>query len=415
MRGNAAVVDWRRGNASTIDFAIAVAFPAAAQPPLGARGGGMIIDIAIKCGVAFLVMFGVLNFAGMQTWLERKQSALMQDRVGANRAYFTVPWWLGGPFLNPVLRKLGGLGILNALADVAKLLTKEDIIPATGDRFLHTLAPLVSVIFAVLAFCSIPIGPPVELWGRVIPLQVADINAGLLFILALASIGSYGVILSGMISGSNLATLGGLRASSQMIAYEIALGVSLIGVVMCYGTLDVNLIVQRQGELMWGWLPKWGFFLQPLACFIFMAAALAETKRVPFDLPEAEPEIIGYFSEYTGMKFGMFFLTDFVEVVLASALTVTLFFGGWQVPYLQPQGFVFPWGGGMAVPHLVYVLLGLTSFTVKVFFFIWLFMLVRWTLPRFRYDQLMHLGWKILFPLSLANIAVTAVVIVALG
>lgn len=371
-------------------------------------------EILIKLGVCGLVIGGVLNFAGMQTWLERKQSALMQDRIGANRAYFTLPWWLGGPLINPILRKLGGLGILNAIADVLKLLTKEDIIPATGDKFLHTLAPLISVVFATVAFCAIPIGPPVEIGGRVIPLQVADINAGLLFVLALASIGSYGVILSGMVSGSNLATLGGLRASSQMIAYEIALGVSLIGVVMCYNTLDVNLMVQRQGELLWGWLPKWGFFMQPLACFIFMAAALAETKRVPFDLPEAEPEIIGYFTEYTGMKFGMFFLTDFVEVVLASALTVTLFFGGWQVPYLTPTGFVFPWGGSMAVSHLVYVLLGVTSFTVKVLFFIWFFMLIRWTLPRFRYDQLMHLGWKILFPLSLANIAVTAIVIVAL-
>jgi NADH-quinone oxidoreductase subunit H len=184
---------------------------------------------------------------------------------------------------------------------------------------------------------------------------------------------------------------------------------------MCYGTLDLNLITQRQGELLWGWLPKWGVFLQPLACFIFMTAALAETKRVPFDLPEAEPEIIGYFTEYTGMKFGMFFLTDFVEVVLVSALTTALFFGGWQVPYLTPEGFVFPWGGSAPVPHLVYVALGLASFTVKVLFFIWFFMLIRWTLPRFRYDQLMHLGWKILFPLSLANIAVTAVAIVALG
>jgi NADH-quinone oxidoreductase subunit H len=364
-----------------------------------------LVDILIKLGVCGLVIGGVLNFAGMQTWLERKQSALMQDRIGANRAYFTVPWWLGGPILNPVLRKLGGLGILNAIADVLKLLTKEDIIPATGDKFLHTLAPLLSVIFAVLAFATIPIGPPLELWGRVIPLQAANVNAGLLFALALASIGTYGVILSGMVSGSNLATLGGLRASSQMIGYEIALGVSLIGVVMCYGTLDLALMVERQGGLIWGWLPNWGVFLQPLGCIIFMTAALAETKRVPFDIPEAEPEIIGYFTEYSGMKFGMFFLTDFVEVVLVSALTTTLYFGGWQVPFLRPE----------SVSNLVYVLLGLASFTVKVLFFIWLFMLIRWTLPRFRYDQLMHLGWKILFPLSLANIVVTGIVIVGLG
>jgi NADH-quinone oxidoreductase subunit H len=153
-------------------------------------------------------------------------------------------------------------------------------------------------------------------------------------------------------------------------------------------------------------------FLQPVGCLVFMTAALAETKRVPFDLPEAEPEIIGYFTEYTGMKFGLFFLTDFVEVVLVSALTTVLFFGGWQTPYLAADGFHFPWGAFVPVSHLVYVLLGLTAFTVKVVGFIWFFMLIRWTLPRFRYDQLMHLGWKVLFPLSLANIAVTALVIV---
>ena len=372
----------------------------------------MLIELAIKLGVSALVLGGVLNFAGMQTWLERKQSALMQDRIGANRAYFTLPWWLGGPMVNPLLRKLGGLGILNALADVLKLLTKEDIIPEEGDRFLHWLAPWLSVFYAVIAFAAIPIGPTVHLFHRAIPLQLADINAGLLFVLALASIGIYGVILAGMVSGNNLSTIGGLRAASQMLAYEIALGVSLIGAVICYGSLDLQTIVERQGGLLFGWLPNWGVFLQPVGCLIFMTAALAETKRVPFDLPESEPEIIGYFTEYSGMKFGLFFLTDFVEVVLVAALTTALFFGGWQVPYLALDGFRFPWGGFVPVSHLWYVVLGLASFTVKVVAFIWFFMLIRWTLPRFRYDQLMHLGWKILFPLSLVNIMVTAAVVV---
>jgi len=372
----------------------------------------MWVELAIKLGVSGVVLFGVLNLAGMQTWLERKQSALIQDQIGANRAYFTLPWWLGGPLVNWPLRKLGALGILNALADVVKLLTKEDIVPERADRFLHLLAPLVSVFFALIAFAAIPIGPPVELWGRLIPLQVADINAGLVVVLALASLGVYGVILAGMVSGSNLATLGGLRAASQMLAYEIALGVSLIGAVICYGSLDLAVVVQRQGELAWGWLPKWGILLQPVGCLIFMTAALAETKRVPFDLPEAEPEIIGYFTEYSGMKFGLFFLTDFVEVVLVAALMTTLFFGGWQVPYLAPDGFRVPWGGFIPVSHLAYVAWGLLSFTVKVVAFIWFFMLIRWTLPRFRYDQLMHLGWKVLFPLSLLNIVATSLVAV---
>ena len=374
----------------------------------------MVVDLAIKLGVSGIVLFGVLNFAGMQTWLERKQSALMQDRIGANRAYFTVPWWLGGVPVNWVLRKLGGLGILNALADILKLLTKEDIVPTTADRLLHTLAPLLSVFFALMAFAAIPVGPSIELFGRTIPLQVADINAGLLVVLALASLGIYGVILAGMSSGSNLATLGGLRAASQMLAYEIALGVSLIGVIIWAGSLDLQQIILKQGGmLLGGWLPAWGVVVQPLGCLLFMTAALAETKRIPFDLPEGEPEIIGYFTEYSGMKFGLFFLTDFVEVVLVSALTTTLFFGGWQVPYLASEGFRFPWSAVLIpVSHLAYVGLGLVSFTVKVCAFIWLFMLIRWTLPRFRYDQLMHLGWKILFPLSLANMAVTSIVVV---
>ncbi len=370
----------------------------------------MMADLAIKVGVSFLVLFGVLNFAGMQTWLERKQSALIQDRIGANRAYFTWRWL--GPF-NWVIRKLGGLGIINALADVLKLLSKEDFIPAKGDPFLHTLAPFLSVFFALMAFAAIPIGPAVHLFGREIPLQVANINAGLLVVLALASIGVYGVILAGMVSGNNLATIGGLRAASQMLAYEIALGVSLIGIVICYGATDLSVIVQRQGGLFWGWLPAWGVVLQPVGCLIFMTAALAETKRVPFDLPEGEPEIIGYFTEYSGMKFGAFFLTDFVEVVLVAALTTTLFFGGWQMPYLSPEGFRFPWSSALIpVSALAYVGWGLLAFTLKVSCFIWLFMQIRWTLPRFRYDQLMHLGWKILFPLSLVNIAVTGVIVV---
>ena len=371
----------------------------------------MLTDLCIKFGVSLLVVFGVLNLAGIQTWVERKQSALMQDRIGANRAYFSLPWAWAAP-VNWFLRKLGGLGLFHPIADVIKLLTKEDFIPERGDKFLHTLAPWLSVFFAIIAFAAIPIGPAVELFGRSISLQVANLNAGLLYVLALGSIGIYGVILAGMASGNNLATLGGLRATAQMLAYEIALGVSLIGVIIWYGTLDLQGIVQGQGRYLWGWLPEWGVVVQPLGCLIFMTAGLAETKRVPFDLPEGEPEIIGYFTEYSGMKFGLFFLTDFIEVVLVSALTTTLFFGGWQVPYLTPTGFAFPWGAAMPVSHLAYVGLSVLAFTLKVSFFIWLFMLIRWTLPRFRYDQLMHLGWKILFPLALLNIAVTSVLVV---
>ena len=340
----------------------------------------------------------------------------MQDRIGANRAYFSLPWAWAAP-INWFLRKLGGLGLWHPIADVIKLLTKEDFIPARGDKVLHTLAPWVSVFFAIIAFAAIPMGPTVELFGRSIDLQVANLNAGLLYVLALGSIGIYGVILAGMASGNNFATIGGLRATSQMLAYEIALGVSLISAIIWYGTLDLQVMVHRQGELLWGWLPAWGVVVPPLtlSCVIFMTAALAETKRIPFDLPEGEPEIIGYFTEYSGMKFGLFFLTDFIEVVLVSALTTTLFFGGWQVPYLTPTGFMFPWGAQMPVSHLAYVGLSVLAFTLKVSFFIWFFMLIRWTLPRFRYDQLMRLGWKILFPLSLVTIGITSLMVVIAG
>jgi len=358
----------------------------------------MAVEILIKLALAGVVLFGVLNLAGLLTWVERKQSAIMQDRIGANRATFALPWAWAAP-LNWVLRKLGGLGLLHPLADVIKLLTKEDFVPATGNRFLHTLAPWLSVVFALVAFSAIPFGDSLALFGRTIDLRVAALDAGMLYVLALASIGIYGVILAGMASGTNLSVLGGLRAGSQMLAYEIALGVSLIGVIVWYGTLDLQEIIRGQGGLWWGWLPAWGVFVQPLGCLIFMTAALAETKRVPFDLPEGEPEIIGYFVEYSGMKFGLFFLTDFVETVLVAALTTVLFFGGWQIPWLAPDAFS---------PNVM-ALLGVGAFTLKVAFFLWLFMAVRWTLPRFRYDQLMRLGWKGLFPLSLANIGATSV------
>ncbi|HAM41968.1 MAG TPA: NADH-quinone oxidoreductase subunit H [Candidatus Omnitrophica bacterium] len=356
----------------------------------------MVTDLLIKLALAGTVLFAVLNLAGIQTWVERKQSALMQDRVGANRAYFTVPWWLGGAPVNWLLRKLGGLGLLHPLADILKLLTKEDFIPATGNRVLHAIAPWLSVFFALIAFAAIPFGDRLMVCGRTIELQVAHLDAALLYVLALASIGTYGVILAGMASGSNLATLGGLRAASQMLAYEIALGVSLIGTIVWYGTLDLQQIIRLQGTSPLGW----GFVAQPIGCLIFMTAALAETKRVPFDLPEGEPEIIGYFTEYSGMKFGLFFLTDFVETVLVASMTTVLFFGGWQVPWLPADAFSLN----------VMALLGVAAFTLKVAFFLWLFMAIRWTLPRFRYDQLMRLGWKVLFPLSIANIGITGIV-----
>jgi NADH-quinone oxidoreductase subunit H len=356
----------------------------------------MMEDLLIKLVLAAVMFFGVLNLAGLHTWIERKQSAIIQDRIGANRA----------PVLGFTL-----MGLFHPLADAVKMFTKEDIIPTGANKVLHTLAPAFSVFFALVAFAGIPFGDRLLIGGRVIELQVAKIDVALLYIFAMLSLGVYGVILAGFSSRNNYALLGGLRATAQMISYEIALGIAIIGIVLIYGTMDLQEIVRGQGTYVGGWIPLWGIVVQPVAFFVFVTAALAETKRIPFDLPEGESEIIGYFVEYSGMKFGMFYLTDFLETILVACLATALFFGGWQVPYLLPDGFHFPWGAILPVSQWTYVLLGVGSFSIKVLIFCWLFMQLRWTLPRFRYDQLMRLGWLGLFPVSVANVLVTATVL----
>ncbi len=350
----------------------------------------MIELIVIKLILTGIVLFAVLNLAGFHTWVERKQSALIQDRIGANRAD---------------IFGFKMLGMFHGIADVLKMFTKEDIVPAGADKTLHALAPFFAVFFALVTFAAIPFGPPLILGDLVIELQVAKIDAALLYIFAMLSLGVYGVILAGFASRNNYAILGGLRATAQMISYEIALGMAILGVIMVYETMDLAEIVRAQGELIGGWLPRWGIVTQPVAFIVFVTAALAETKRLPFDLPEGESEIIGYFVEYSGMKFGMFFLADFLETIVVASLATTLFFGGWQVPFVTPD----------SVPNLVYVLLGVASFSIKGLAFCFLFMQLRWTLPRFRYDQLMSLGWKGLFPIAVANVVVTAVVLVFFG
>ena len=360
----------------------------------------MMVDLIIKFVLAAIVLFAVLNLAGFHTWVERKQSALIQDRIGANRAS---------------IFGFRMLGMFHGVADVLKMFTKEDIVPAGANRTLHTLAPFFSVFFALVTFAAIPFGDSLIVGDRVIELQIAKIDAALLYVFAMLSLGVYGVILGGFASGNNYAILGGLRATAQMISYEIALGISIVGVVMVYGTMDLAELVRAQGTLIGGWLPLWGIVTQPVAFIVFVTAALAETKRLPFDLPEAESEIVGYFVEYSGMKFGMFFLADFLETIVVASLATTLFFGGWQVPYLMPDGFHFPWGGELLVSNWVYVLLGVASFSIKGLLFCFVFMQLRWTLPRFRYDQLMSLGWKGLFPIAVVNVVVTAIVLVFIG
>ena len=360
----------------------------------------MMEDLLVKMSLVGIVFFGVLNLAGLHTWIERKQSAIIQDRIGANRAS------IFGFRL---------FGLFHPLADAVKMFTKEDIVPAGADRVLHMLAPACAVFFALVAFAGIPFGDSVVIGGRVIELQVAKIDVALLYVFAMLSLGVYGVILAGFASRNNYAMLGGLRATAQMISYEIALGIAIIGVIMVYGTLDLQELVRGQGRYLWGWIPLWGIVVQPVAFFVFVTAALAETKRIPFDMPEGESEVIGYFVEYSGMKFGMFYLADFLETIMVACLVTTLFLGGWQVPYLMRDGFHFPWGAVLPVSSWLYVVAGVGSFSIKVLVFCWLFMQIRWTLPRFRYDQLMALGWKGLFPIAVANVLVTAVALAFLG
>jgi NADH-quinone oxidoreductase subunit H len=360
--------------------------------------------IAAAIPVAF-IMFVVLNFGGLLTWVERKQSAIMQDRIGANRASI-----LGFRLL----------GLLHPLADAVKMLTKEDFMPARADRLLFKLAPFVSVFFALTAFASIPFGDTLHLFGRDIPLQAVTLNVGILYVLAMLSLGVYGLMMAGWASASNYALLGGQRAAALMISAEIAIGASIMGVVMVYGSLDLQDIARGQGQpllprVFGSWIPAWGILTQPLAFVLFLTAGIAATKRIPFDMPEGESEIIGYFVEYSGMKFGMFAMADFLETVVIAGMTTALFLGGWQVPYLQASGFVFPWGASVALPHLAVVGLQVGSFLFKVVVLIWFLMLIRWTLPRFRYDQAMRLGWLGLFPLSILNIVLTGIVLLALG
>jgi NADH-quinone oxidoreductase subunit H len=359
-----------------------------------------MLDLGVAFGRVMFVMMFVLNLGGLLTWVERKQSAIMQDRIGANRASI-----LG----------FRAMGLFHPLADAIKMLTKEDFRPARADKLLFSLAPFVSVFFALVAFASIPFGDTLRVGGREFQLQAVTLNVGVLYVFAMLSLGVYGVMMAGWSSANNYALLGAQRAAALMISAEIAIGASIMGVIMVYGSLNMQDIVRGQGRLLLGWLPAWGIVTQPLAFFLFLTAGIAATKRIPFDMPEGESEIIGYFVEYSGMKFGMFAMADFLETVVIAGMTTAMFLGGWQVPWLLADGFHFPWGATLALPHPAVAGLQVGSFVLKVCVMIFVMMLVRWTLPRFRYDQAMRLGWLGLFPLSILNIVVTGAVLLLIG
>ena len=357
-------------------------------------------DVAITAAKALFIVLLVVQVMGLGVFFERKVSALIQDRIGANRA---------------AILGFAGLGLVNTLvADPIKFLLKEDVVLAGTDHLLHFLAPVLSLVPVLVTFAVVPFGDVLQVGGRTINLQAADLNVGILYVLAMVSLGVYGVVLGGWASNNRWSLLGGIRGSAQMISYEIAMGLALVGVVLTYDTLDLQEMARAQGGyLIHGWLPAWGILYQPVAFLVFMTAGIAESKRIPFDLPESEPELVsGYFTEYSGSKHLMFMMSDFVEVVLVAALVATLFFGGWQVPYLAHGGFAFPWGAALALPSWAVALLQVTAFALKLVFFTWLQVVIRWTLPRFRYDQLMRLGWQGLLPVALANVVVSALIIV---
>ena len=326
--------------------------------------------IVVKVLVVFAAtMLGVL----VMIYAERRVSAFMQDRVGPN----------------PV----GPKGVLQPIADGIKFLMKEDLVPERVDKPIFILAPAILLIPALMTFAVIPFGSPINLFGREIALQVADVNVGILYVLALTSISVYGIVLAGWSSNNKYSLLGGLRSSAQLISYELAMGLAVVSIILLAGSLRLNdIITDQQGSFL-----SWNIFRQPLAFLIFLIAVYAETNRLPFDLSEAEQELVGgYHTEYSSMKFAMFFMAEYANMITAAALTVTLFFGGWDVPLLD-EGSLGLFGA----------LLSVLSFILKVAFFLFLFIWVRWTFPRFRYDQLMRLGWKVMLPLALFNIFLT--------
>jgi NADH-quinone oxidoreductase subunit H len=422
----------------------------------------MLLDYLIIALRTLFIWIVPLVLLIVVIWFERKGSSFMQDRTGPNRAA------IGGVRL---------AGIIHLIADVVKLLMKEMMIPGRVNRFFFMLAPMIGFTFVLLAFSVIPYADTFVIAGREIPMQAATLNAGILFILAITSLEVYGAVLAGWSSNNKFALMGGLRSTAQMISYEIPLGLSIVGIFMVFGSMQLNEIVRGQGELLWGFLPRWGIVVQPLGFVIFLTAMFAEANRTPFCLPEGESEIVaGFHVEYSGIRFALFYMTEYAAIVLASALIATVYFGGWQVPWLptdvmlahapvvhkvllaagvvglavfgfwmfvfarrvkgkfgdarEREGWIlgvlcaigaaaclFFLARSFGAPlsetgaRVTVLVTQILTFLVKLVFFCWLFIWVRWSLPRFRYDQLMNLGWKTLIPLSFVNIFITGIVI----
>lgn len=338
----------------------------------------LLIEKTIIVVIVFAITLGI---AAYSTYGERKIAAFIQDRIGPNKA---------GPF-----------GLLQPLADGLKMLMKEDFVPQSSNKFLFHIAPGLSMLTALMVSAVIPWGKSLIIGGREIALQATDVNIGILYILGVVSLGVYGVMIGGWASNNKFALMGALRASSQMISYELPMGLSLIALLMVTGTMSFNEIVSQQS----GWNGmQWNIIYQPIGFVIFLICAFAEANRTPFDLPECEAELVGgYHTEYSSMKLGFFLFAEYTHMFVSSAIISTLYFGGYNFPGINSLYEI--------LPHNVVTLIGVGVLMTKTLFFIFLFMWVRWTIPRFRYDQLMNLGWKRLVPIAIVNILITAGVV----
>jgi len=398
--------------------------------------------LKIQCLWAVVAFSAVSGLAGFLTWGERKQASLIQDRIGPNRANVRL------------IRNWRLFGLFHIIADAVKSLTKEDFVPEGSYKLMHMLAPILTLGISFVAFGVVPFaGPFVIRWkdfpAQQIPLirhlfpgdtlhlsyfpvsfAASDLNVGVLFVLAMGALLTYGVLMAGFSSNNKFSFLGAMRGASQMFSYEIAMGLSIIGIILIYNSTNLSEIVARQGLLWFGILPKWGIITQPLAFFLFFTCGLMEIKRIPFDLPEGESEIVaGYFLEYSGAKFMMFLFAEYVELILLATMIAIFFFGGWQIPWVNDYGIQIPLQGvnivwadlawvkahsfGPMLVNLLVVAGQAGFFAAKVVVFCWILVTVRWTWPRFRYDQIMRIGWRRVLPLAMANIVLTVIVVLA--
>lgn len=370
---------------------------------MGSTGFEITVNL-IKTIVVFLL---VVQLVPILVWVERRGSGFIQNRFGPNR--------------------IGPLGLVQLLADAVKFLHKEDFVPDKANKFMFYFAPIFALVPASIAYMAIPMSTPLIVDGSKFLIQGFEINVGIVYILGVSSLAAYTILMAGWGSGSKFSLMGAMRASAQIISYELALGLSIVGVIMTYGTFNLTeMIAAQQGPLTFnafGYttviqaLPNWGIFYQPLGALIFFAAAFAESNRLPFDLAEGEAELVaGFHTEYGGFKMNLFFIGEYGHMMIASGLMATFFFGGYSIPYITTQEvfqFFLQNTGSESLANILNTAVHFLSYNVKFVIFLWLFIHVRWTLPRFRYDQLMDLGWKTMLPWALANTIATSILIFA--